>query len=593
MLYATITLDVANSATSKVNSTKPKQNTTATLRPISSKGRRGRPIMTAPTRLKENPFNVLKVTPRHTKQEIIEAAEDASLTDDPARVSEARAILTNPKNRIQVELSWLPGLSPRRAQELSALVEKDPLDILQQSNIPRLARANLLADFIASGALSNDAANFGTVLDALTDDINSSNLEDLMRDINEERTVSGFQPIGDFDLLSEYFDSHILRLSDAVGKALNELKTDHLVSLVTSYAETWTLNGESVLSHFAELVLNGYEVQVHGFLESEFAAISKVIEHARSIAETGGNGLKKCLSDIEKSVRQWDSVAQPIQLLAQARGVNHEVSRELGGSLRSLAIDLHNEYSNTDEAARLSELIIEVFAEVPILQERAEKDLSDLVEIRESQEERKNERMERLKSLAYEAEIGLVFKEVLRLTPTSVSYGTTSFLLDEITRMRWGGVRNSVNGIPTGTEYTIAFGNQTREAVVSTRRGNVYQEFTSRLWKAVGIELLFNIINELRNGRIYEFQDYALADEYVDLTKGGSFFSKSERKRFKWAEVTVSSYSGEFHIAATVDKKFSASMSYIDTANTHVFEGLIRANFKKAGCKRLSDTYAD
>ena len=45
-----------------------------------------------------------------------------------------------------------------------------------------------------------------------------------------------------------------------------------------------------------------------------------------------------------------------------------------------------------------------------------------------------------------------------------------SFALDSITQVRWGGVRHSVNGVPTGTT-TIAFGDRRSEAVVELKKG--------------------------------------------------------------------------------------------------------------------------
>src|SRR3546814_5902743 len=67
--------------------------------------------------------------------------------------------------------------------------------------------------------------------------------------------------------------------------------------------------------------------------------------------------------------------------------------------------------------------------------------------------------------ITYRAEIGVMFKDTLSISPDGISWKGQSFSLDSITRVRWGGVRHSVNGVPTGTTYTIAFGDKRSEEI--------------------------------------------------------------------------------------------------------------------------------
>jgi hypothetical protein len=60
------------------------------------------------------------VSPRHTRQEIIDAFDEISLLISEGECYGSKSVLTNPKDRIYAELSWLPGVSPRRAKELIA-----------------------------------------------------------------------------------------------------------------------------------------------------------------------------------------------------------------------------------------------------------------------------------------------------------------------------------------------------------------------------------------------------------------------------------------------------------------------------------------
>jgi hypothetical protein len=66
--------------------------------------------------------------------------------------------------------------------------------------------------------------------------------------------------------------------------------------------------------------------------------------------------------------RNWDKIAQPIQLSSKARGIDHEASRDLAYEIRSLAIDLFNKHDMLAQSQRLTGLIQELFSEVPKLQ---------------------------------------------------------------------------------------------------------------------------------------------------------------------------------------------------------------------------------
>lgn len=541
--------------------------------------------------LSTNPFQVLGVSPRHSREQVVDAADEASLVGDTDACDEARTLLLNPKHRVRAEVSWLSGVSPRKAAELILLLDKDPEFAVHEKNLPELARFNLIVQALYAGAYVGKDEVFRLVLDVLTSAGDDISINTVLRDINEDRVVAKFPVLSDEALLTDVLHEHMKNAVETVRGALDKLPTDRLVSVMTSYADTWTVNGTSVQSSFAEMLLDSYEIQAHSFLEAEIESISKMIDYLRSVVSDRPDAFTANFRKLKSAVRNWDSVAQPAQLLAKARGLNHETSRKLGYLLRSFGVDLHNEFDNTDAAEEVSRLIAELFSEVPELAERVESDINALEDIKKSREETERDRRERLEALTYSAEIGLVFKELLKLTPDRVSYGDVGFDLNKITRIRWGAIRNSVNGIPAGTDYTIAFGDPSNEAVVALRKGQIFEDFTDRLWKAVGIDLIFKVISELKDGRVYRFSGFSLADEYAEFTKKGGLFSSDETRRFNWGEISISSYDGSFNLWSTSDRKFYGSMSYINTANSHVFEALLRAAFKKPGLRRLSETF--
>jgi hypothetical protein len=83
-----------------------------------------------------------------------------------------------------------------------------------------------------------------------------------------------------------------------------------------------------------------------------------------------------------------------------------------------------------------------------------------------------------------------------------------------------GGIdRHSVNGIPTGTTYTIAFGDDRNEAIVELRREEVFGNFVGKLAMAVGPRLLTELLRALMAGKEVRFAEAIIRDDGPTLVK--------------------------------------------------------------------------
>lgn len=151
------------------------------------------------------------------------------------------------------------------------------------------------------------------------------------------------------------------------------------------------------------------------------------------------------------------------------------------------------------QSKRITGLLQELFAELPEVSERVEQDADALQDHFNNREQAESRRNEWAREITYRAEVGMVFKDTLSISPDGVAWKVQRYPLDAITRVRWGGVRHSVNGIPTGTTYTLAFGDNRSEAVVELKRQEVYSTFIDKLWRAVGIRLLTELLEALRS----------------------------------------------------------------------------------------------
>src|SRR3546814_7567450 len=110
------------------------------------------------------------------------------------------------------------------------------------------------------------------------------------------------------------------------------------------------------------------------------------------------------------------------------------------------------------QSQRLTGLLQELFAELPEVSERVEQDADALADIIQERKQAVARRDEWAHEITYRAEIGVMFKDTLSISPDGISWRGQRFSLDSITRVRWGGVRHPVIGLPKGTTYSIAFG---------------------------------------------------------------------------------------------------------------------------------------
>jgi hypothetical protein len=127
--------------------------------------------------------------------------------------------------------------------------------------------------------------------------------------------------------------------------------------------------------------VDSYALERQGFLQKESENAQNLIKTARVSAKSGESAVKPCVDKLETVARNWDKVAQPIQLSAKARGIDHEPSREIAYSIRSLAIDLINNHDMLSQSQRLIDLARELFAELPEFSDLAGQDAEALADI--------------------------------------------------------------------------------------------------------------------------------------------------------------------------------------------------------------------
>lgn len=540
------------------------------------------------SQIQQNPFALLDVNTRDDRRRIVEMAKEKWLELDHDACQKARSDLTNPRTRLSAEIAWLPGVSPGKASQLVSALLADPMSIRKESGLPVLAQLNLIAaafEAVDCNHSANEVAEFIQEMAYLVDDISADHV---LRDINEDRSLSGFPHVKGVDQVEAELSERKRYYRNTIKDALNKLPPMTLVVAMTVAVDGTTNGGEKHAPELIHDLVDSYSVETQGFLQQEAENAQKLIKAVRDSAFSGETIIQPVVDKLEAVARNWDKVAQPIQLSAKARGIDHELSNELAYSIRSLAIDLFNNHDMLIQSQRLTRLIQELFSELPDLSERVEQDAEALADIFRNRKKADSQEKEWALNITYKAEIGLLFKDTLSISPEGLSWKNQRFPLTAITRLRWGAVRRSVNGVSTGTTYILAFGDLRSEAVIELKKESIYAAFVEKLWSAVAIRLLTELLERLKAGNEVRFGEATLRDDGVTLVKH-KFLGANAPIRCSWGQVRIWSADGSFYIGAENDKKTYVSLSYIHATNTHVLEQAIRMAFNKPGMRKLSD----
>ena len=541
--------------------------------------------------LLQNPFHILTASPRDNRRRIMELADERSLLLDSNECMAARSELTNPRKRLSAEVAWLPGIGPKRAGEILSLLESSPMDLLAVDKLTSIARANVLAAGLARLPDHNadDVAEWVLEISWVFEDIDPGEIGVI---INEERVVSGFPEVSDLSTIEAEIQARRRHYRNVIKSALDNLSPKELVKAVTVAVESATNLGEEHGPILIDDLVDSYEVEAQGFLDKEEGNIKALVERtwAAVDAEQSDSTIAPMVNQLIQIVKNWDTVAQPIQVSTMSRGLDHDASHRVASLVRDLAIHMFNEHGKLDFTQQLTNMLQEVFAEVVEVAERTAEDADALDDIAEQRarliEDAKNKAGEWRREITYEVEVGAIFKDRLRISPEGIDWKGLRWDLDSITRVRWGGTRHSVNGIPTGTTYNIFFGNGSGHVSIELKKEAIYSNFIERLWKAVGVRLLTEYLEGLRDGKKYRFGSTVMSDKGMEFERR-KLFGSNERVFCRWDELVIWDGAGVFWIGKKGDKKLAEAFSYLGEDNIHVLEAAIRMFWKRGG-DRLS-----
>jgi hypothetical protein len=328
-----------------------------------------------------NPFHLLGVSSRDNRQRIVAAAEEKSLTLDGEICSRARGDLIHPRNRLAAELAWLPGIDPVRSGQLIDLLVLHPGGVFTASGLPALARANLMASAILALDPRLDEQRWVSCILAISQAVEDLSAASVVAAVNEDRAVAGFPEVRAVATVEEGLAERHRDFRDCLRNALDTLPPRKLARVVDAAAETATRGGAIHPPALIDGMVDVYAVGTHAFLTREGGNVRLLIDRIPNAISHGAAAIESYLGRLEAVVRNWHSVARPIQVVARAKGTSHRASRDIANAVRGLGLYFGKTRGMPVQARRIVLLMKEAFGHLPEIAERVNEDAQALDEM--------------------------------------------------------------------------------------------------------------------------------------------------------------------------------------------------------------------
>lgn len=331
--------------------------------------------------LRNNPFYLLKVSCSTGRREIVSAADEMSFVLDPEAVSNAQNELINLNKRLSSELCWFVNADEDTVERIRSNIENgEPIITDGLSSLSKL-NATLYNFSLVEEA---DSYELGYSILDIDEQYSALNAEELTDIINQNREAAKLGTVKVQDVRAELGKKRE-EIRQLITEKLSILNQDTYIELVTMLAEKCIADSDYNDGIILSDVIDQYEVRMQSALEESTDEIEKHIERIKCL--TSDKAVTCNIDSLIRRIKQWDILAQPLQLRSQASGMPHQNSEQLGTKLRNFALYLHNERLLTKDALTLINAMKSVFAELGELSDLLEADSRALNGLLKGQQE--------------------------------------------------------------------------------------------------------------------------------------------------------------------------------------------------------------
>ncbi|MBI5639585.1 MAG: hypothetical protein HZA17_04080 [Nitrospirae bacterium] len=520
-----------------------------------------------------NPFFIIGVSTRDSKQSIVDACDAKSLTVDSGLCTRSRAILTQPRNRLSAELAWLPGYSPVGAKVLVEKIQKEPAAFLSSlDGIAPLPRCNALVTFLEHHKPNTESQITGLLID-VAQSFERIDYPKLMAAINEDRQIAKIPAVQDVENIKQEMQARREYMVGTMKNCLNNIKDPDRV--LTEIVAKTTSEGKQHPPMLVEELTDKYQIEVQKYLDQLVGQIRSVMER---IQEQPKQSFEYQMPTLYKYLKTWDQIAQPIQIIHQSKGMDDPHSKKLAQDLRGLAVEIANSDEMYSEAKQIIKIIAEVFKKLPQFAEKVSEDLAKLDDIIKRKPQSKGVEDQSMADCFLDIEFGTIFKKRLTISPAVIRFNKAQIPPNEVTKLRWGEavIKRSISFIPIGTTHSffISIGDNKSLMYIRPSERNLYNMIVDRLWKVVCGRMLEEALTSLSIGKKLVYGDAVVEQSGMVLKK----YTLSGWDPFfcKWADLFIENVADGFVVQSKTEDATSITVFYSDTDNAHILECVIR-----------------
>lgn len=333
--------------------------------------------------LLQNPFHILGATTQDSRQRIIELAQEANLLSDTDECDAARDILIHPKKRITAEVAWLPGFDAFDTDKVLKQLKSPDEQLLHIIEPTHIALANILVSGLSRLPVHAADIYVDWIL-TIAKAAEAINPETVCATFNADRSSAGFPQISDMITIEEAIQTQKKHYRTIITVIMEKIDVIERAQMMTTLVEKAIGNQISRCPPLIDDLVTSYEYGVKQTLENKQKLIeaqdkqirdrvntnsSDTLSSLSSLSTTSGYMLTEAVNQLIDTVKEWDTIAQPIQLSKRSRGERHNESFKIAAQCRDIAAGPLLEQKNYDMACKIVNMLQDVFAEVPELLE--------------------------------------------------------------------------------------------------------------------------------------------------------------------------------------------------------------------------------
>ena len=260
-------------------------------------------------KLSENPFCILGVSIRDSKQVIDEKADDRCF-DEPEReeiFEKAKGILLNPQQRLQAELGWFPDVQPQEEQRLLAAATKQ--QTIYMSGMNKLAAMNQkLIGMKQKVQLANDIVY-------LDNAYREMDMAQLLAWVNKSRSVSGFPAVQGVEPIEAVWHEVRNNIREQLQEAVDNMVASQYTEIALEVSQA-VLRQQGKYGGIVQDFMDGYRLSVEQQLEEweehTLQLFDKVLDNPSS------SNVQAACGAMDKGGR----LARPLTVMSVAEGKN-------------------------------------------------------------------------------------------------------------------------------------------------------------------------------------------------------------------------------------------------------------------------------